>query len=156
MVTPYKQGNQLQDNYNFYHSQLRITVECAFGMLVHRWSILRRALPAAMGLHKITALTMCLCKLHNFLVDEKIAKSLSQEAAQGMIRGNVPLERHQTFPSEVVPTQLLHGGEYFNDVDRNEICRATIPTRNAMPLPREVLLKSVTDQDLIWPTPKTW
>ena len=44
MVTPYKQGNTLQDNYNFYHSQLRITVECAFGMLVQRWCILRQPL----------------------------------------------------------------------------------------------------------------
>ena len=49
MVTPYRQGNKLQDNYNFYHSQLRITVECAFGMLIQRWSILRRPLPSAMG-----------------------------------------------------------------------------------------------------------
>jgi len=35
MATPYpnvKQGSK--DAYNFYHSQLRICVECAFGMLV--------------------------------------------------------------------------------------------------------------------------
>ena len=29
-----------EDSYNFYHSQLRIRVECAFGMLVQRWGIL--------------------------------------------------------------------------------------------------------------------
>lgn len=28
-----------KDDYNFYHSQLRIRVECAFGMLVGRWGI---------------------------------------------------------------------------------------------------------------------
>ncbi|KAL7484273.1 hypothetical protein ACHAW6_009917 [Cyclotella cf. meneghiniana] len=28
------------DDYNFYHFQLRICVECAFGMLVQRWGIL--------------------------------------------------------------------------------------------------------------------
>jgi len=40
MATPYpnvKQGRK--DAYNFYHSQLRICVECAFGMLVGRWGI---------------------------------------------------------------------------------------------------------------------
>ena len=35
MRTPYKRGNDNQDNYNFYHSQLRITVECTFEILVH-------------------------------------------------------------------------------------------------------------------------
>ena len=37
MVTPFK-GNQVrtdEDNFNFFHSQLRIQVECAFGQLVH-------------------------------------------------------------------------------------------------------------------------
>jgi hypothetical protein len=29
-----------KDDYNYYQSQLRMTIECAFGMLVHRWSIL--------------------------------------------------------------------------------------------------------------------
>ncbi|KAL7474831.1 hypothetical protein ACHAW6_000783 [Cyclotella cf. meneghiniana] len=32
------------DAYNFYHSQVRITIECMFGNLVHRWGILRRPL----------------------------------------------------------------------------------------------------------------
>lgn len=34
-----------EDAYNFYHPQLRINVECAFGMLVQRWGILRMAMP---------------------------------------------------------------------------------------------------------------
>ena len=41
MVTPYK-GNVsvTEDAFNFYHSQLRIQIECAFGRLVHRWGLL--------------------------------------------------------------------------------------------------------------------
>ena len=87
MVTPFKNPTIQQDNYNFYHSQLRITVECAFGMLVHRWSILRRPLPAAMGIHKITAMTVCLCKLQNFLINqrENIPPWTDRDAAHGMI-----------------------------------------------------------------------
>ena len=41
MVTPYPNvSSGGKDDYNFYHSQLRIRVECAFGMLVGRWGIL--------------------------------------------------------------------------------------------------------------------
>ena len=45
MATPYfnvsgKPNKKIEDNYNFYHSQLRIRVECAFGMLVARWGTL--------------------------------------------------------------------------------------------------------------------
>ena len=69
MVTPFKNPTKLQDNYSFYHSQLRINVGCSFGMLVHWWSILQQLLPAVIGIHKITAMTVCLCKLHNFLID---------------------------------------------------------------------------------------
>jgi hypothetical protein len=36
MVTPFKAANSgYHDNYNFYQSQLWISIECAFGMLVH-------------------------------------------------------------------------------------------------------------------------
>ena len=50
------------DAYNFYQSQLRITIERAFGVLVHRWAILRS--PLNIPLQKVTALLMCLCRLH--------------------------------------------------------------------------------------------
>lgn len=38
MATPYINQNHsgVRDNYNFYHSQLRIKIECAFGMLADR------------------------------------------------------------------------------------------------------------------------
>ena len=50
MATPFPNvsGNEnmkYMDNYNFYHSQLRIQIECAFGMLVQKWGILRMAMP---------------------------------------------------------------------------------------------------------------
>lgn len=34
----------VKDAYNFYLSQLRIVIECAFGIFIHRWGILRRPL----------------------------------------------------------------------------------------------------------------
>ena len=42
MVTPLKaMSSGVKDAYNFYQSQLRINVECAFGVLTNRWTILR-------------------------------------------------------------------------------------------------------------------
>jgi hypothetical protein len=41
MATPFSSvSGGSKDAYNFYHSQLRINIECAFGRFVHRWSIL--------------------------------------------------------------------------------------------------------------------
>jgi hypothetical protein len=71
-VTPYKNAKEGdKDAFNFYQSQLRIKVECAFGMLVSRWGILRRALPQALGLKKVTALVVCLCRLHNYCLRQR-------------------------------------------------------------------------------------
>jgi hypothetical protein len=45
-----------EDNYYFFHSQLRIRVECAFGMLVARWGILRMALHCRISVTRLIAL----------------------------------------------------------------------------------------------------
>ena len=45
MVSPYKGAKTgVDDDFNFFHSQIRITIERAFGMLVKRFGILRRAM----------------------------------------------------------------------------------------------------------------
>ena len=67
MATPFPNtSGGPKDNYNFYHSQLRIRIECAFGMLVQRWGILRMAMPMGITVKKTIALVNCLAKLHNF------------------------------------------------------------------------------------------
>ena len=69
MSTPIPGYNtsEVEDSYNFYLSQLRITIERAFGILVHRWNIMRR--PLTMSALKVPALVACLMKLHNFCID---------------------------------------------------------------------------------------
>jgi hypothetical protein len=57
------------DAYNFYHSQVRITIERAFGILVHRWGILRR--PLSVSMLKVPPLVICLMKLHNYCINSK-------------------------------------------------------------------------------------
>ena len=61
-----------KDDYNFYHSQLRICVECAFGMLVGRWGILRAAIPQNISISRTISLVYVLAKLHNFCINEKL------------------------------------------------------------------------------------
>ena len=68
MATPIKNATRgLQDDYNFYISQCRIIIECAFGILVQRWGILRR--PLLVGYSRVSSLMNCLCKLHNYCID---------------------------------------------------------------------------------------
>ena len=46
MAVPIKKGNlePHEDGYNYYLSELHVTIECSFGVLVNRWSLLRRTL----------------------------------------------------------------------------------------------------------------
>ena len=75
MATPFTNvagdpNRTAEDNYNFYHSQLRIRVECAFGMLVQRWGLLRMAMPRNIAVPKVVALVIALAKIHNFCIGE--------------------------------------------------------------------------------------
>ena len=73
MAVPIKGAKtEVEDSYNFYQSQLQITIERAFGVLVHRWSILRG--PLTIPLFKVVPVVECLCKLHNYCINERLQK----------------------------------------------------------------------------------
>ena len=107
----------------FYVSQLRITIKRAFGVLVHRWAILRR--PLACPLYKVGPTVMCLCRLHNFCTDanEKDAlKSMDQDAIYSFQFLDALKSRpasHVTQDDSLVQLEqgrhnaLLHGGYHF-------------------------------------------
>lgn len=119
MVTPFRNATSgYPDAFNYYQSSLRIEIECAFGELVHRWGILRRPLSQTITLKKVTAMTYCLCLLHNFCVDEREAVPLvaNQDAATISMEGDVPLEG-----SRRLPRQILGGGHHFDDVDDKDL-----------------------------------
>ncbi len=85
MVTPYPNvSSGSKDDFNFFHSQLRIQVECAFGMLVGRWGLLRAAIPLNILLTRTIAMVHALAKLHNFCIDTH-DKMHSKEQAPGDI-----------------------------------------------------------------------
>ena len=124
MATPFKSADVNKDHYNFYHLQVQINIEFAFGMLVQCWSILRWPLPAVMDvLQKQTALTMALCKLHNFLINEStaIVSSLCQDDARGLVRGSINIDRIAAPNDTIIPSELLGNGEHFDDVGANEL-----------------------------------
>ena len=54
------------DSFNFHLSQLRINVECAFGMLVQRWGIFWR--PLRCKFDRLAVVVTCAMKLHNLCV----------------------------------------------------------------------------------------
>jgi hypothetical protein len=141
-------------------------------MLVNRFGILRRALSTKIGLKKTTSLAMCLCRLHNFCIDCRLAKEASAEekleplavdnfeiACGGGIQmddGGVSTENNQGNIGE-----LLDGSNHFKDVDPNDIrnfinrhVRAAWVTK--IPLPRDKMLTCVEDRGLKRPTPKRW
>jgi DDE superfamily endonuclease len=74
-VAPYRNVSLgSKDDFNFYHLQLRIRIECAFGQLVARWGLLCRALPAQLGLWKTTSLVIALCRLQNYCIDMQLGQ----------------------------------------------------------------------------------
>eukprot|EP00804_Cyclotella_cryptica_P006356 CCRYP_010184-RB/>CCRYP_010184-RB protein AED:0.20 eAED:0.20 QI:0/0/0/1/0/0/3/0/563 len=127
MATPYPNvsndlGKKTKDDYNFYHSQLRIRVECAFGMLVQRWGILCSAFPQNMRTRKVIAMVIALTKLHNFCIDES---NNSQEILPSLeVDNNVLKNRDDGYVEMVgvnkhetaLPTDLINGGHHYDDV----------------------------------------
>ena len=57
-------------HYNFYLSQLRITIEQSFGILVRRWGVLWR--PMECKFNKTPHVVMCCMRLHNFCIDNNV------------------------------------------------------------------------------------
>jgi hypothetical protein len=172
MVTPYRGSRgETHDAFNYYHSQLRIQVECAFGKLVHCFGILRRAIPMALGLRKTSALVSALCRLHNFCTDayNNHASSAAEgslpeplEQDQAFATMNSGIELRETAMNRYEPSGLLHGGEHSHDVSRNIRRRerrrieGNGPPSTRKVLPQQKLHDLVTNQGLRRPTPRDW
>jgi hypothetical protein len=124
MATPYAAvSGGTKDAYNFYHLQLQIRIECAFGILTHpRWAILRSTIPVNLRIERTVVLVMALAKLHNHCInakDNNISANTARDKWTSEINGAVPLVRvegHDEGSTDVVPEQLLHSGEHFDDI----------------------------------------
>ena len=153
MAVPLK-GQQIgyPDAYNFYVSQLRITIERAFGALVHRWSILRG--PLLIPLPKVAPTIMCLCRLHNFCIncnEIKIEKMTVKSALNiqnninfnNFVGGNNTNEKPVTISENGCPIDLLNGGHHFHGAPQRIKDKAC---------PMDDMLKEVIKQNLQRPT----
>jgi DDE superfamily endonuclease len=163
MATPFAGGvsGGSKDAYNFYHSQLRINIECAFGMFTHRWAILRKAIPMRVSLKKAIALVVALAKLHNFCIDENEARVPPSGAVDELrteMQGGVPLEPTTTTAGTqvILPRQLIDGGLHFDDIDRQSRRRRVRQYQSQaaalhQQLPRDFLHDSVAEANLTRP-----
>jgi hypothetical protein len=158
MATPYANVSQgPKDDYNFFHSQLRIRMECAFGMLVHRWAILQTAMPCGISIQRTIALVNALTKLHNFCIEQNEMNSV-EPSMDNRFRiknselGFVPLEETNNV---AVPVQLLDGGNHMDNISRLERRRhdrnTTQNHNGGLVLPREKLLGHVIDRHVARP-----
>ena len=110
MAVPIKKGKlqPYEDGYNCYLSQLRVTIECAFGVLVNRWSILRR--PLCFNLERIGPLVMCLCRLHNFCIQKRLRTKLSKRIDLKMLDMDQNYTMSQCRKHNVNPVNLNNEG----------------------------------------------
>jgi DDE superfamily endonuclease len=140
MATPYPNTlTPTKDAYNFYHSQLQIRIECAFGMLTHRWEILQSAIPMKVTMKKTTALVLALAKLHNFCINACESRAMMNTTTDGWrleLNGAVTLDCEG---ADIIPRQMLGGGEHFKDVDRRNMRRQWeySAANQGNPLPRD-------------------
>lgn len=57
--------------FNFWHSQLRITIECAFGMFVNRWGIFGKEL--RFSTKSVIRIVHACSRLHNYCIDQNLS-----------------------------------------------------------------------------------
>ena len=80
MLTPFNRAalrrdvGGRRDNFNFYLSQLRINIECCFGMLINKFPILESALKTPLLRNAVDTFHVC-CILHNLCIDERLSNN---------------------------------------------------------------------------------
>jgi hypothetical protein len=150
MTVPFSNAVGVKDDFNFYHSQVRMNIECTFGIFTSRWRILKSPLSSSLSLSKVVALVFCLVKLHNFCIDGRL-----KEAENASTVPIVP-DRHHLDPLTVFdsenpedpPQDLLHGGAHFDDVDggrrgANYHNSTTAQATNPI-IPRDAMLETIS------------
>ena len=90
-----------RDSFNFYQSRCRINVECAFGILVQRFGILRR--PQTHALKYTPTVTAVCMKLHNLCLDDGMTgrvKAMAEDISEGDIMRPIRQDRCSYAPRD--------------------------------------------------------
>ena len=131
MATPYPNNssyNRERDAYNFYHSQLRIRIECAFGILTQRFGFLRKRAPARHKMKKVMAIVSSLCPVHNWLIDQRqgpittadLPPHTSDDELSMALNGVVPMVDRPGHTRSERLLMLDAGNHFDDDPDRAE------------------------------------
>ena len=136
---------------------MRINIECAFGILVHGWGILRKAIPCNIPVKKTMSMVMALCKIHNFCIGES-GDAASTTLAPPCIEdfGNITIREGGLFLPRMDGntavwscsdndrlSDLLDGGEHQEDHHRDNR-RSRRIYNSAIDLPNALMLNHVT------------
>lgn len=117
MLTPFK-GSKAEwnrrnldgtamDSFNFYLSQLRINIECAFGILVRRWGVLWR--PLEFSHERQPKLIMACALLHNFCMDNNgtRAEQISRDSRSHVLSAHQQELGYPAMSKDGTPVQFL-------------------------------------------------
>ena len=142
-----------KDGFNFFQSQVRINIECAFGILVHRFGILRKPIPVNISVQKTTSLVLALCKLHNFCInqnDSNVSSAFESDVANivregGIYRPSMDKDGNATWSYDFQESSkdrlssILDGGDHHDDHSREDRRKY----RYRKHLPRDAILRKV-------------
>ena len=161
MAVPFQAtANGPKDSHNFYHSQVRINIECSFGILTNRWRLLKSPLSSKISISQINALISCLCKLHNFCIDNGNARPPERYSHDPLTLLDFMDSEESNESAIPRPIGLLGGGEHFANVSggrREQIrlsrCRRPSNNNAQCEFPRNNMLHHVTEMDIHHPHP---
>jgi hypothetical protein len=121
LITPFDNAvhGTKEDNYNFFHSSSRISVECAFGEIDLRWGILWSTLRFSLA-HNVNVIDACM-RLHNFIIDWREAKPGSCSNEAGTNEREIFEEEHRKFMAAYPDIDMhgVYGGEDDDRLDSN-------------------------------------
>ena len=140
IITPFD-GNNLpvyEDSYNHHQSQIRINIECAFGMLVNRWGIFWRGLRTD-SFEIATAVVQVCFRLHNFIIDmdAEFAEPMREMGLEQELRTDIQVddrltENHRPKATEHGPpidSLWFQAEENANDLPTSALMRRALVQR---------------------------
>ena len=141
-----------KDGFNFFHSQLRINIESAFGIIVHRWGVLQKPIAVNVSIKRTTSLVVALCKLNNYCItrgDVSAEPPIGSDAVNIVSEGGLYLPRLDAsgqgewqYDMNLAHSRdrvqdLLDGGQHMDDHTRS----ASRKYRRERDLPCHVMLR---------------
>jgi len=119
-------------------------------MLIHRWGVLRKALPINISIAKTASLVRALCMLHNFCIDNNESVAIGASDSDTLFGLSAGRFSHNVATTR--PAQLTDGGDHFDGIPRAD---RRVHERRTGDLPREKCVKHLEAMGVQrWPAPR--